>query len=105
MICQTFKNNYQITQISDALKLKNYKKGDFIIKRNDFGDDFFIIEEGEAFATKPIKESKLQIFILINFFLDSADEIVKEYRVGEYFGELALIKNDLRAANVIAKVF
>lgn len=61
-------DNYQITQISDALKMKNYKKGDFIIKRNDFGDEFFIIEEGEAFATKPIKESKFKIFILIIFF-------------------------------------
>ena len=29
--------------------------------------------------------------------------LVKEYGAGEYFGELALLKNEPRAANVIAK--
>jgi len=51
-------SKYEITQISDALKVKYFKKDEVIIKRNDFGDDFYIIEEGEAYATKPVKESK-----------------------------------------------
>jgi cAMP-dependent protein kinase regulator len=29
--------------------------------------------------------------------------LVKEYGAGDYFGELALLKNEPRAANVIAK--
>lgn len=57
-ILKTF-GNYEITQISDALKTKFYKKNDVIIKQNDFGDDFFIIEEGETVATKSFKNSKI----------------------------------------------
>lgn len=30
--------------------------------------------------------------------------MVKEYRKGDFFGELALVKGEPRAANVIAKV-
>jgi cAMP-dependent protein kinase regulator len=59
---------------------------------NEEGDKFYIIEDGEAFASKK--------------FSDDAEEevVVKEYKTGDFFGELALIKNDLRAANVIARV-
>jgi hypothetical protein len=32
------------------------------------------------------------------------EEKVMSYQIGSYFGELALIKNDKRAANVIAGV-
>jgi hypothetical protein len=37
-------------------------------------------------------------------YLDEEAEIVKEYTDGGYFGELALIKDELRNANIIAKV-
>ena len=55
------------------------------------GDKFFIIEEGEAFAQKVMEKG-------------GNPKTVKEYTKGGYFGELALIKNEPRAATVIAKV-
>jgi cAMP-dependent protein kinase regulator len=85
-------DSYEITQISDALKIELYKAGDQIIKIDEEGDKFFILEDGLAFASKQFSE-------------EGVDEtVVKEYQPGDYFGELALIKNDLRAANVYAKV-
>lgn len=55
------------------------------------GDKFYMIEEGELFATKTIEEgsSPTQVYI---------------YKSGDYFGELSLIRNVPRQANVIAKV-
>ncbi len=39
-----------------------------------------------------------------SFNLAITPETVKDYYSGDYFGELALIKNELRAASIIAKV-
>ena len=50
---------------------------------------FYILEEGECFAEKVFTEG-------------SAGEKVKDYQKGSYFGELALIKNEPRAASIIA---
>jgi cAMP-dependent protein kinase regulator len=55
------------------------------------GDVFYIIEEGEAMATKVKEPGK-------------APEPVLNYKKGGYFGELALIRGEPRAANIVAKV-
>ncbi len=81
---------YELSQICDALKVKKFKEGDFIIRQNDIGEEFYIIELGDAVATKVFEEGKEAIE-------------VKSYSVGGYFGELALIKNEPRAANIVAK--
>ena len=54
------------------------------------GDIFYMIESGEAEATKTMEPGK-------------PATSVKKYKSGDYFGELALIKGEPRAANVIAK--
>lgn len=54
------------------------------------GDTFYIIIEGEAMATKTFNQGE-------------DPKVVKEYKAGDYFGELALLKNEPRAANIIAK--
>lgn len=57
--------------------------------KGEKGDNFFFIEEGEAIATKKINES---------------EETVYKYKEGDYFGELALLRETPRAANIIATV-
>jgi len=83
-------NQYEISQICDALVIKRFKKGDVIIKQEERGDDFFIVEEGNLEATKLFPGK-------------SKEEVVMKYEKGKYFGELALIKNEPRAATITAK--
>lgn len=77
---------YEILQISDALIELNFVKGDYIITEGELSDYFYIIEEGEAHAMKTF---------------DECTTIVKEYQSGDYFGELALIRDSPRAASVV----
>lgn len=80
---------YELTQICDALKPEKVKQGDQIIKQNEEGDKFYILEEGSAYASKIVEEGK-------------EEEKVMDYEKGDYFGELALLKNEPRAASVYA---
>lgn len=82
---------YERSKIADALKPITYKKGEFVVKEGEFGDNFFLIEEGEAIATKTLKEG-------------DEPEVVYKYKQGDYFGELALLRDTARAANIVADV-
>ena len=81
---------YERSKLADAFTESSFKAGDYIIKEGDKGDDLFLLQEGEAYATKVLKAG------------DEASKVM-EYTVGSYFGERALIKSEPRAANVIAK--
>ena len=83
-------DHYERSKLPDALKNYEFKAGDYIINQGDSGNQFFMIIDGEAVATKSIN--------------GQAPQEVMQYKVGDYFGELALLKNEPRAANVIAKV-
>ena len=80
---------YELGQICDALKTQNFKKGDVIIKEGDPGDVFYILDDGKAHAEKVFEKGKKA-------------ENVKDYESGGFFGELALLKNEPRAASIIA---
>ena len=80
---------YELGQICDALKTVNFNKGDEIIHQGDKGDVFYILDEGKAHAEKVFEEGK-------------KPQRVKDYEAGGYFGELALLKGEPRAATIIA---
>ncbi len=61
-----------------------------IIKKGDDGSDIFFIRKGSCLATKTLEAGK-------------PPQDVNGYRKGAYFGEMALMKNEPRAANVIAQ--
>lgn len=81
---------YELSQIIDALKPVKVKAGEYVIKQGESGDEFYILEEGEAYAEKTF-EGK------------TTPEKVMDYNKGSYFGELALLKGEPRAASVVAK--
>jgi len=74
--------DYERSQICDALKGETFAKGAVIVKQDEPGDKFYIVEEGSLYAEKN-------------------SEKVMDYKAGDYFGELALLKNQPRAASVI----
>jgi cAMP-dependent protein kinase regulator len=43
---------YELSQIADALRSSTFNAGDYIIREGEMGDVFYIVEEGEAIATK-----------------------------------------------------
>lgn len=81
---------YELGQIADALKSKKVDAGTNIIKMGEEGNEFYILEEGKAYATKCTEPGK-------------EPERVMDYTDGAYFGELALLKNEPRAATVTAE--
>ena len=81
---------YERSKLADAFTEVSVKAGEFIIKEGEPGQDLFLLQEGSAIATKTLTAGQ-------------APEQVMEYRVGDYFGERALLKNEPRAANVVAQ--
>eukprot|EP00434_Breviolum_minutum_P011641 symbB.v1.2.010267.t2/scaffold619.1/size180033/3 len=78
-------DDYQRVQVSDALKTHTFQKDEIVIQQGDEGQDFYIVEEGSLTALKQ-REGQL-------------DEVM-QYSAGSYFGELAMLKDEPRAATV-----
>jgi len=70
-------------KVVDVIQSETYFNGNQIIKRGEEGDKFFMVETGSCMATNDGKP-------------------LSNYGPGSYFGELALIKNQPRMANVFA---
>lgn len=81
---------YERSKLADAFKEDTFAPGEYVIKEGDAGNVFYFISEGEAVATKTLEAGKPPVEVMF-------------YKKGDYFGERALIKNEPRAANVIAK--
>lgn len=80
--------DYEIMSVADAAKVEEFtEKDSVVIKQGDPGDRFFILLEGECEARKV-------------FVPGSEAQKVMSYKVGDYFGELALLNNDNRGASV-----
>jgi len=73
----------EVVKVADVLATISYKAGEVIVRQGEPGENFFIIEDGSVVVTKDTTE-------------------VGKLHKGEYFGEIALLTNGLRAATVTA---
>lgn len=82
---------YERNKLCDCLVVQNFEPGQLVIKEGERGNSFYLVIEGEAQAVKINPASK-------------KEEVVLEYRERMYFGELSLLRDEPRAASVVAKV-
>jgi cAMP-dependent protein kinase regulator len=83
-------DEYERSKLADAFKEEWYQPDQFVIREGEEGNTFYLIMSGEAVATKTLEPGKAPVEVL-------------RYHPGDYFGERALLKNEPRAANIIAK--
>lgn len=76
-------------KICDCLFTSVHQKGERIIQQGDKGDKFYLIQDGECHAAILDKES-------------GVENIVYRFQKNDYFGELAILKDEPRAASIIA---
>ena len=82
-------------KVASALVRVTYKDKQLIIKQGEIGDSFYIIEKGEVI----VKEHPGRVGI--GEISDDAVEVVRR-RDGDYFGEVALMKDEPRNADIQA---
>ncbi|KAI8093422.1 cAMP dependent protein kinase regulatory subunit [Halteromyces radiatus] len=79
---------YERHKIADALEPLQFENGQVVIKENDVGENFYLIESGNAIFYKTAP--------------DGTQQEVNRLSNGDYFGELALLNDKPRAATVVA---
>nr|CAB3265159.1 cAMP-dependent protein kinase type II regulatory subunit-like [Phallusia mammillata] len=80
-------------KVADAMVTKNYEDGDVILRQGDPADYFYIVIEGEVVIRRRGDDPS-----------NPDNEVVlNTYTNGQYFGELALIQNQPRAASAFAQ--
>jgi len=82
-------DSYERNKLADAIKEQWYKVGEYVITEGTQGDVFYLIMSGIAKATKTLSPGQ-------------PATKVASYKEGDYFGERALLKNEPRAANIVA---
>lgn len=79
----------KLVKLSSVMRVQSFNDGAYIIRQGEEGSRFYIINEGEVRCTR------------LNASTNKEDELIR-LTAQEFFGERALITNEVRKANVIA---
>ncbi|RQM28016.1 hypothetical protein B5M09_009822 [Aphanomyces astaci] len=80
----------QLQKVAAALKLEQFSDGSYIIKQGEEGHTFYIVVEGTVQCTTSATH-------------DGVEKPLMTLTKGQYFGEMALMLNEPRQANCVAK--
>ena len=69
-------NDAERAKLADVLQPREFVDGEVVVREGDVGNEFFIVEEGEAVALKSVQSSNGLV----------TQEVVKHYKRGDYFG-------------------
>jgi len=81
-------NGEVLGRIADAMKVAKFKDGERIIKQGEDGEEFFMIKSGNVIVTQKAS--------------NGVEKTLTKCGPGDYFGELALMQSEPRAASVTA---
>eukprot|EP00640_Fibrocapsa_japonica_P001945 CAMPEP_0113936834 /NCGR_PEP_ID=MMETSP1339-20121228/3611_1 /TAXON_ID=94617 /ORGANISM="Fibrocapsa japonica" /LENGTH=535 /DNA_ID=CAMNT_0000939395 /DNA_START=41 /DNA_END=1644 /DNA_ORIENTATION=- /assembly_acc=CAM_ASM_000762 len=81
----------QISKLAGALDVAVFEDGTYIIRQGEMGETFYIIEQGEVYVTQKKSPNS------------DEEDVLAALQVGQYFGEMALLLDEPRMANCVAK--
>ncbi|OQR96142.1 cGMP-dependent protein kinase [Achlya hypogyna] len=82
-------SNNQLQKVAAAMKLETFADGSYIIRQGEEGHLFYIVVEGTVLCTTTT--------------VNDGEKPLMTLTKGQYFGEMALMLNEPRQANCIAK--
>ncbi|GEM_PF-1907972 len=81
-----FCRGIDLVEIATECEFKNCEAGETVIEAGDTGDGLYMVDTGKH-----------------EVFIDDSEDMLAEFGAGDYFGEMSLIDNKDRSANVICK--
>jgi len=81
-------SSYELAKIGKLLKSREFKEGEFVVKEGEVGDSLFVIKKGTVRVASSAGKGNKGVLALLG--------------EGDHFGEIALLDNLPRSADVIA---
>ena len=90
--CPLFVELYdkEIEKLVRYCSVYNYEAGEFIVRDQDEGDQIYVLLEGSAMVEKALEHGRIEIVPI---------------QSGDVFGEMALMGQKTRTADIVAKEF
>ncbi|XP_003974704.1 cGMP-dependent protein kinase 2 isoform X1 [Takifugu rubripes] len=80
----------KLSKMVDCLEVEYYDKGEFIIREGEEGSTFYIIAQGKVKVTQTTEAHTFP-------------QVINTLQKGDYFGEKALVSDDVRSASILAE--